>query len=135
MIFFVTLFITPYNYTDIIGSTSTFYRSILDVCHIYTSTSFWRERERVLTIWYTMEATVMVQNRPTNASEIKAPSKGVKLAVPPKLVRVLAALVTGICSCVVKYLIILVLNPTTANFSQISFATYTHTHTKIHHQN
>lgn len=69
----------------------------------------------------------MVQNRPTNASEIKAPSKGVKLAVPPKLVRVLAALVTGICSCVVKYLIILVLNPTTANFSQISFATHTHT--------
>ena len=61
-----------------------------------------RERERVFTIWYTMEATVMVQNRPINASEMKAPSKGVKLEVPPKLVRVLAALVTGMCSCVVK---------------------------------
>jgi hypothetical protein len=61
-----------------------------------------RERERFLTIWYKMEATVMVQKRPIYASEMKAPSNGVKLAVPPKLVRVLAALVTGICSCVVK---------------------------------
>lgn len=38
-----------------------------------------------------MEATVRVQNLPANASAMKAPSKGVKLAVPPKFVRELAA--------------------------------------------
>ena len=54
------------------------------------------------TIWYIMEATVIVQNRPAYASAMKAPSNGVKLEVPPKLVRVLAALVNGIWSCVVK---------------------------------
>lgn len=49
-----------------------------------------------------MEATVIVQKRPAKASAMKAPSKGVKDAVPPKLVRVFAALVKGICSCPVK---------------------------------
>lgn len=43
-----------------------------------------------------MEATAMVQNRPTKASARKAPSSGVKLAVPLKFVKVLAALVSGI---------------------------------------
>lgn len=43
-----------------------------------------------------MEAMVIVQNRPANESATKAPIKGVKLAVPPKFVRVLAALVSGI---------------------------------------
>lgn len=49
-----------------------------------------------------MEATVIVQNRPAYASEMKAPSNGVKLAVPLKLVMVFAALVNGRCSCCVK---------------------------------
>lgn len=49
-----------------------------------------------------MEATAIVQKRPAYASQMKAPMRGVKLAVPPKLVRVLAACVNGICSCVVK---------------------------------
>ncbi|KAJ0823366.1 hypothetical protein HanPSC8_Chr16g0742861 [Helianthus annuus] len=49
-----------------------------------------------------MEATVMVQNRPAKESATNAPSNGVKLAVPPKLVSVLAALVIGIWSCCVK---------------------------------
>lgn len=44
-----------------------------------------------LTIWYMTEAMVMVQNRPAKESAMNAPSSGVKLAVPPKLVRVLAA--------------------------------------------
>lgn len=43
-----------------------------------------------------MEATVMVQKRPAKESAMKAPSNGVKLPVPLKLVRVLAALVIGI---------------------------------------
>jgi hypothetical protein len=51
---------------------------------------------------YMMEATVTVMNFPAKESEMKAPSNGVKLAVPPKLVRVLAALVNGMCSCVVR---------------------------------
>lgn len=42
-----------------------------------------------------MEAAVTVQNFPAKESAMKAPSKGVKLAVPLKLVRVLAALVNG----------------------------------------
>lgn len=42
-----------------------------------------------------IEATVMVQKRPAKESAMKAPSKGVRLAVPLKLVRVLAALVRG----------------------------------------
>lgn len=45
---------------------------------------------------------VMVQNRPAKASATKAPSNGVMAAVPPKLVRVLAALVIGRCSWAVK---------------------------------
>lgn len=44
----------------------------------------------------------MVQNLPANASAINAPIKGVMAAVPPKLVSVLAALVSGRCSCPVK---------------------------------
>lgn len=44
----------------------------------------------------------MVQNLPVNASATKAPSNGVMAAVPPKLVRVLAALVSGRCSWLVK---------------------------------
>lgn len=43
-----------------------------------------------------MEAMVIVQNFPAKESAIKAPSNGVKLPVPPKLVRVFAALVNGI---------------------------------------
>lgn len=42
-----------------------------------------------------MEASVIVQNLPAKESAMKAPSKGVRLAVPEKLVRVLAALVRG----------------------------------------
>lgn len=42
-----------------------------------------------------MEATVIVMNFPAKESEMKAPSNGVKLEVPPKLVRVLAAFVNG----------------------------------------
>jgi hypothetical protein len=49
-----------------------------------------------------MEATVIVQNRPAYESAMKAPISGVVLAVPPRLVRVLAALVNGICSSDVK---------------------------------
>lgn len=45
-----------------------------------------------------MEAMVMVQNRPTNASARKAPRRGVRLAVPPKFVRVFAAFVSGMWS-------------------------------------
>lgn len=41
------------------------------------------------------EPMVTVQNFPANASDTNAPSNGVRLAVPPKLVRVLAALVKG----------------------------------------
>lgn len=41
------------------------------------------------------EAIVMVQKRPAYESAMKAPSNGVKLAVPLKLVRVLAAFVIG----------------------------------------
>lgn len=44
----------------------------------------------------------MVQKRPTKASARKAPSRGVRLAVPLKFVRVVAALVRGMCSCWVK---------------------------------
>jgi hypothetical protein len=43
-----------------------------------------------------MEATVTVQKGPAYESATKAPSNGVKLAVPLKLVTVLAALVRGI---------------------------------------
>lgn len=49
-----------------------------------------------------IEAIVIVQKRPAYASEMNAPSKGVKLAVPLKLVRVLAAFVSGKFSCSVK---------------------------------
>lgn len=69
-----------------------------------------------------IEAIVMVQNLPAKVSAMKAPSNGVKLAVPPKFVRVLAALVNGRWSSFVKYIIIFAPNPTTANFSHISFA-------------
>lgn len=44
----------------------------------------------------------MVQNLPAKASAANAPSNGVKAAVPPKFVRVLAALVSGRCSWLVK---------------------------------
>lgn len=44
----------------------------------------------------------MVQKRPTYESAMKAPMRGVKLAVPLKLVMVLAPLVNGIWSCLVK---------------------------------
>ena len=53
------------------------------------------QRKRHLTIWYMTEAMVTVQNFPAKASDTNAPSNGVRLAVPPKLVRVLAALVKG----------------------------------------
>lgn len=69
-----------------------------------------------------MEPTMMVQNRPAKESAIKAPIRGVKLAVPPKLVRVLEALTSGKFSCCVKYVIILAWNPVAANLSHISFA-------------
>lgn len=49
-----------------------------------------------------MEATVIVQKRPAYESAMNAPSNGIKLAVPPKLVSVLAAFVSGKCSCRVK---------------------------------
>ena len=42
-----------------------------------------------------IEANVMVQKRPAKESATKAPRRGVRLEVPPKLVRVLAALVKG----------------------------------------
>ena len=37
----------------------------------------------------------MVQKRPAKESAIEAPTRGVRLEVPAKLVRVLAALVNG----------------------------------------
>lgn len=42
-----------------------------------------------------MEPMMMVQYRPATASASKAPSNGVKLAVPPKLLRVLEAWTSG----------------------------------------
>lgn len=42
-----------------------------------------------------MEAKVMVQKRPAKESATKAPMRGVRLEVPAKFVRVLAALVKG----------------------------------------
>ena len=43
-----------------------------------------------------MLAARIVQNFPAYESEIKAPSNGIKLSVPLKLVMVLAAFVSGI---------------------------------------
>lgn len=42
------------------------------------------------------EAIVMVQKWPAKDSEMRAPMRGVKLAVPPKIVSVLAADTNGI---------------------------------------
>jgi len=46
-----------------------------------------------------MEPTIMAQNRPANESAIKAPIKGVKLAVPSKFETMLEALTRGKFSC------------------------------------
>ncbi|CAI9087780.1 OLC1v1021949C1 [Oldenlandia corymbosa var. corymbosa] len=67
-------------------------------------------------------AIVRVQNLPANESAMKAPNNGVRLAVPEKLVRVLAALVIGIFISLVKYVIMFARNPAAANFSHISLA-------------
>ena len=49
-----------------------------------------------LTSRYITVAKVIVQNFPAYESAMKAPSNGVKLEVPLKLVTVLAAFVSGI---------------------------------------
>nr|CAB3467736.1 unnamed protein product [Digitaria exilis] len=54
------------------------------------------------------------------ASARKAPMRGVAAEVPPKLVSVVAALASGMCSCVVRYVSMFVENPTTASFSATS---------------
>ena len=64
----------------------------------------------------------MVQKRPMQASARKAPMSGVAAEVPPKLVSVVAALASGMWSCVVRYVSMLVENPTTASFSATSLA-------------
>jgi hypothetical protein len=67
--------------------------------YIYIEREREREREREVidpTIWYVMEAAVIVQKGPAYESAMKAPSNGIKLAVPLKVVTVLAALVIGI---------------------------------------
>lgn len=64
----------------------------------------------------------MVQKRPTQASARKAPTSGVMAEVPPKLVRVMAALASGMCSCWVRYVSMFVEKPTTASFSATSLA-------------
>ena len=64
----------------------------------------------------------MVQKRPMQASARKAPTSGVAAEVPPKLVSVVAALASGMWSCVVRYVSMLVENPTTASFSATSLA-------------
>lgn len=56
----------------------------------------------VRTITYMKDATVIVQKRPAAASAMKAPIKGVRLAVPPKLESVFAALGSGMWSCLVR---------------------------------
>ena len=69
-----------------------------------------------------IEPAAIVQKRPAKESAIKAPTKGVKLAVPPKFVNVLDASTSGICIFCVRYVIMLALKPVVANRSQISFA-------------
>ena len=64
----------------------------------------------------------MVQKRPMQASARKAPIRGVAAEVPPKLVSVVAAFASGMCSCVVRYVSMLVEKPTTASFSATSLA-------------
>ncbi|KAK0597022.1 hypothetical protein LWI29_021042 [Acer saccharum] len=49
-----------------------------------------------------MEPTVMVQNLPAKESAMRAPMRGVKLAVPLKLVRVLEAGTSGMFSSCVR---------------------------------
>uniref|UniRef100_A0A0E0E078 Uncharacterized protein n=1 Tax=Oryza meridionalis TaxID=40149 RepID=A0A0E0E078_9ORYZ len=68
------------------------------------------------------EAAAMVQKRPTRESARKAPMSGVMAETPPKLVRVVAALASGMCSCLVRYMSMFVVNPSTASFSATSFA-------------
>lgn len=50
---------------------------------------------------------MIVQKRPAKESAIRAPMRGVKLEVPPKLVRMLEAFTSGKFSSVVKYVIML----------------------------
>ena len=52
-----------------------------------------------------MEPTMMVEKQPANASASRAPMRGVKPAVPLKLVRVLEALTRGKLSTCVRYVI------------------------------
>jgi hypothetical protein len=73
----------------------------------------------------------MVQKRPMQASARKAPMSGVAAEVPPKLVSVVAALASGMCSCVVRYVSMLVENPTTASFSATSLAARVQHHLRL----
>ena len=68
-----------------------------------------------------MEETMMVQKRPAKESAMRAPIRGVKPAVPPKLVSVLEAFTMGKLSTWVRYVIMLAWNPVAANLSHISF--------------
>ena len=65
---------------------------------------------------------MMVQNRPAKESAIKAPNKGMKLAVPLQMVIVLEACTSGMLSSFVRYVIMLEWKPFAANLSHISFA-------------
>lgn len=65
---------------------------------------------------------MMVQNRPAKESAMRAPINGVKLAVPPKFVRVLEALTRGMFSSFVRYDIMFACEPVDANLSHISLA-------------
>lgn len=82
---------------------------------------FWRFFS-FFTSSYITEPTVIVQNRPAKESAIRAPMRGVKPAVPPKLVRVLDACTIGRFSCWVRYVIMFAWNPVVANLSHTSFA-------------
>lgn len=64
----------------------------------------------------------MVQNLPAKESAMRAPMRGVKPEVPPKLVRMLEARTSGKFSTWVKYVIKFVWKPLNANLSHISFA-------------
>lgn len=54
-----------------------------------------------------IDPTMIVQNRPAKESAIRAPTSGMKLEVPPKLVRVFDAFTRGKFSTSVRYVIML----------------------------
>lgn len=62
----------------------------------------------------------MVQNLPANESAMRAPISGVKLPVPPKLLRVLEAGTKPMFSWSVRYVIKLACEPVDANLSHTS---------------